>query len=227
MNRMDSYKASVIKADAVVNSSKPLSLFRNLSNGKNDNVKLPDSAGSSSASEENRQKKLKAEMEKHLSRVTDESYRKGFSEGVEFQKKEISSVLDALSAMTGMIPLIKKDIMAKTEEQIVKLAFAIAEKVINHEVATNKEVILGVLKGVSKNISVTEGIKIRLNPEDFHYIMEIKKDYLQSIEGVRNAVVEEDVSIKRGGAVVETMLGEVDARLESQLKEIRDAMLKL
>ncbi len=227
MNRMDSYKASVIKADEVVNSSKPLSLFRNLSNGKNDNAKLPDSAGSSSASEENRQKKLKAEMEKHLSRVSDESYRKGFSEGVEFQKKEISSVLDALSAMTATIPLIKKDIMAKTEEQIVKLAFAVAEKVINHEVATNKEVILGVLKGVSKNISVTEGIKIRLNPEDFHYIMEMKKDYLQSIEGVRNAVFEEDVSIKRGGAVVETMLGEVDARLESQLKEIRDAMLKL
>ncbi|MEN6373988.1 MAG: FliH/SctL family protein [Smithella sp.] len=224
---MDSYKASVIKADEVVNSSKPLSLFRNSSNGKNDNVKLPDSAGSSSASEENRQKKLKAEMEKHLSRVSDESYRKGYSEGVEFQKKEMSSVLDALSAITGMIPLIKKDIMAKTEEQIVKLAFAIAEKVINHEVATNKEVILGVLKGVSKNISVTEGIKIRLNPQDLHYIMEIKKDFLQSIEGVRNAVFEEDVSIKRGGAVVETMLGEVDARLESQLQEIREAMLKL
>ena len=187
----------------------------------------PESAGLSAVPEKKRREILKAEMEKRLSRVSDESYRKGFSEGIDFQKKETSSVLDALSAMTATIPLIRKDILAKTEEQIVKLAFAIAEKVINHEVATSKEVILRVLKGVSKNISVTEGIKVRLNPQDFHYIMEIKKDFIQSIEGVRNAVFEEDISIKRGGAVVETMLGEVDARLESQLKEIREAMLKL
>jgi flagellar biosynthesis/type III secretory pathway protein FliH len=36
---------------------------------------------------------------------------------------------------------------------------------------------------------------------------------------------EEDASIKRGGAIVETMFGEVDARIESQLKEIQAAML--
>jgi len=136
-------------------------------------------------------------------------------------------VLDALSTMTGMIPLIRKDIVAKTEEQIVKLALAIAEKIINQEVATSKEVILGVLKGVLKNISETEGMKIRLNPQDFRHIMEARKDFLRSIDGVRNVVFEEDVSIKRGGAVVETMFGEVDARLESQINEIKEAMLKL
>jgi len=224
---MDSYKASVIKADEVINSGKPVSLFRNFSDEENTGDKQPDKAGSSSSSEQNQQEKLKAEMEKHLSRVSDESYRKGFAEGAEFQKKEILPVLDAISTMTKMIPLIRKDIIAKTEEQIVRLSLAIAKKVINQEVTTNKEVILGVLKGVAKNISETEGMKIRLNPQDFRYIMEIKKDFLQSIEGVRNAVFEEDISIKRGGAVVETMFGEVDARLESQMKEIRSAMLKL
>ena len=92
--------------------------------------------------------------------------------------------------------------------------------------ATSKEVILGVLKGVLKNISETEGMKIRLNPQDFRYIMEVRKDFLQSIDGVRNVVFEEDVSIKRGGAVVETMFGEVDARLESQIKEITSGNVK-
>jgi flagellar biosynthesis/type III secretory pathway protein FliH len=40
-------------------------------------------------------------------------------------------------------------------------------------------------------------------------------------------VFEEDSSVKRGGAVVETMFGEVDARLENQLKEIKTALLHI
>lgn len=224
---MDSYKASVIKADAVIDSGKPVSLFSKLTEGENASPKPPDNAALPSTTEQTRKEKLKAEIEKNLSRVSDESYRKGFAEGIEFQKKEILPVLEAISTMTRMIPLINKHIAGKTEEQVVKLSFAIAEKIINQEAATNRDVILGVLKGVAKNISAAEGIKIRVNPQDFQYMTEIKKDLSQSIEGVRNAAFEEDASIKRGGAIVETMFGEVDARLESQLKEIREAMLKL
>jgi flagellar assembly protein FliH len=224
---MDLYKANVIKANEVIDSGRPVSLFRNFTDGENTGANLPDDADLSPIPEQIRQEKLRAEMELRLSQVSDESYRKGFTEGVEFQKKDVSPVLDAISTMTRTIPLIRKDIITKTEEQIVKLSLAMAEKVINQEVATRKEVILGVLKGVLKNISETEGMKIRLNPQDFRHMMEVKEDFLQSIDGVRNVVFEEDVSIKRGGAVVETMFGEVDARLESQMKEIRAAMLTL
>jgi flagellar assembly protein FliH len=224
---MDLYKANVIKASEIIESGRPVSLFRSFPDGEDTGASLPDDAELSPIPEQTRQEKLQTEMELRLSQVSDESYRKGFTEGVEKQKKEIKPVLDALSTMTRTIPLIRKDIITKTEEQIVKLSLAIAEKVINQEVATSKEVILGVLKGVLKNISETEGMKIRLNPQDFRYIMEVRKDFLQSIDGVRNAVFEEDVSVKRGGAVVETMFGEVDARLESQIKEISAAMLVL
>jgi flagellar assembly protein FliH len=221
MKKMDLYKANVIKANEVIDSGRPVSLFHSFPDGEKTSADL------SPIPEQTRQEKLRAATELRLSQVSDESYRKGFAEGVEFQKKEISPVLDAISTMTRTIPLIRKNIIAKTEEQIVKLSLAIAEKVINQEVATSKEIILGVLKGVLKNISETEGMKIRLNPQDFRHIMEVKKDFLQSIDGVRNVVFEEDISIKRGGAVVETMFGEVDARLESQIKEIKEAMLKL
>jgi flagellar assembly protein FliH len=224
---MDLYKANVIKASEVIDSGRPVSLFRSFPDGEDTGADLPDDAHSSPTPEQTRQEKQQAELELQVSRISDECYRKGFAEGAEFQKKEMSPVLDAINTMTRTIPLIRKDIIAKMEEQIIKLAFAIAEKIINHEVATSKEVILGVIKGVLKNISETEGMKIRVNPHDFRHIMEVRKDFLQSVDGVRNVVFEEDVSIKRGGAVVETMFGEVDARLESQLREIKAAMFKL
>jgi flagellar assembly protein FliH len=223
MKKMDSYKANVIKADEVIDSGKtvPLSCVYGKGNLPNPNLQ-PETEATVQQTEEQR---IHREMELRLQQSTDAGYKKGFKEGVEFQKKEVLPALDAIATMTKTIPLIKKDILEKTEEQIIKLAIAIAEKILNQEVTTKKEVILSVLKNALKNISETEGMKVRLNPHDFRYVMEVKKDFLQSIDGVRNVIFEEDSAIKRGGAIVETMFGEVDARLENQLKEIKTAML--
>lgn len=227
MKKMDSYKANVIKACTVVDSGKKVPLSRVVVDGGGYEVNSEDEADVAPVAEITEQEKLQAENEQRLIKTRDESYRKGFAEGVESQKKELVSALDAITVMTKMIPLIRKDIITKSEEQIVKLSIAIAEKIINQEVVSRKEIILGVLKGALKNISETDGMKIRVNPHDFRYIMEVKKDFLQSFDGIRNLIFEEDISVKRGGAVVETMFGEVDARLENQLKEIKTAMLQM
>jgi flagellar assembly protein FliH len=218
---MDSYKANVIKADEVVNSGKAVPLSCVYGRGNVSNSDLPEK-GTAQLTEQERNQK---ERELRIQQINDAGYKKGYKEGVEFQKKEVLPALDAIATMIKTIPVIRKDIVEKTEEQIVKLAIAIAEKILNQEVATKKDVVLGVLKNALKNISETDGMKVRLNPHDFRYMMEVKKDFLQSIDGVRNVIFEEDSAIKRGGAIVETMFGEVDARLENQLKEIKAAML--
>ncbi len=222
---MDSYKTKVIKAKEVINSDKAIPLSCSLFG--------EDYAAGGAGIDESGQQQVElsvqdrrqAEIESRIKKVGDDFYKKGFNDGTEFQKKEALPALDAIATMTKTIPLINKETIEKTEEQIIKLAFAIAEKIINQEVATREEIVLGVLKGALKNIAETDGMKIRINPQDFRYVMEVKKDFLQSFDGVRNMIFEEDASIKRGGAIVETMFGEVDARLESQLKEIKAAML--
>lgn len=227
MKKMDLYKANVIKACKVVDSGKPVPLSRIFVDGGCLDLAVPEDADLLPAAEITELEKIQAEMEQRLSKVSEECYRKGFTEGVEFRNKEALPALEAIAAMTAMIPQVRKDIMTKMEVQTVELAVAMAEKILNQEITTRKDVILGVLKGALKNISETDGMKIRINPLDFRYMMEVKKDFLQSFDGVHNLVFEEDVSIKRGSAVVETMFGEVDARLENQLKEIKAAMLQL
>jgi flagellar assembly protein FliH len=227
MKKMDLFKANVIKASTVVDSGKPVPLSRIFVDGGCLDSGVTEDTDLSPVAEMTELEKSQAEMEGRISKVGDECYRRGFTEGVEFQNKEVSPALDAIAAMTRMIPQVRKDILTKMEVQTAELAIAIAEKILNQEVTTRKDVILGVLKGALKNISEMDGMKIRINPLDFRYMMEVKKDFLQSFDSAHNLVFEEDVSIKRGGAVVETMFGEVDARLENQLKEIRTALLQL
>jgi len=218
--KMDLYKNSVIKSHDVVNSGKTLPLSSIFSGGcGNHEEEISDP-------ERQVQKKSQDELARRLSEISDEYYRKGFAEGAEFQKKEFQPTLEAVTTLIRTIPLVRKEMIEDLEEKIVQLALAVAEKILNQEVLTRKDVIMGVLKGALKNVADAEGMKIRLHQDDFRYMMEIKQDFLQSIDGVRNVVFEEDASMKKGGAVVETMFGEVDARLENQLKEIKEAILE-
>jgi len=227
---MDSYKRKVIKAGEIAESGKTVPL-----SGAIRRIPVPGGLPGKTAHTVGAEKAQPAPApaeptasltQNQIKKISDEAYARGYAEGRKSQHKEVAAALESLTAATKSIPSIKKTVLEKGEEQMVKLAFAIAEKIVQQEVATRKDIIFAVLKNAIKNIAETEGMKIRLNTQDFRYMMEVKKDFLQSFDGIRNVVFEEDSSIKRGGAVVETMFGEVDARLESQLKEIKAAMIQ-
>jgi flagellar assembly protein FliH len=156
-----------------------------------------------------------------IAHVKKEAYEKGFSDGIESRKKEIARILNSMAEVVRETAELKKKLYAETEEQMLSLIFAIAEKVIHTEVSTNKKIVLEVLREAVKSVVNRDGIKIHLNPEDLRFIMEIKHDLIKDINWLKNAVLEEDVSIRPGGVMVETLSGEVDARLEQQLMEIK------
>jgi flagellar assembly protein FliH len=153
--------------------------------------------------------------------VKKEAYEKGFSDGVESRKKEIVQILNAMTEVTREVAELKKKLYMEAEEQILHLVFSIAEKVIHTEVSTNKKIVLEVLREAAKSVVDRESIKVHLNPEDLRFIMEIKPELFKEINWLKNAAFEEDASIKPGGVLLETLSGEVDARLEQQLSEIK------
>ena len=55
-------------------------------------------------------------------------------------------------------------------------------------------------------------------------MMEIKSDFLQTIDGIGNVVFEADDSIAQGGALIETLYGEVDARIDQQYREVKNGL---
>jgi len=162
-------------------------------------------------------------------RITEqEFYEKGLSDGIrkgrELEKNETLQTLQAMSVIVKEMSALKKSTLENLEGEIVQLSLAVAEKVIHLEATTNREVIRGVLKEAIKNIGDRENMKIRVHPQDFQFMIEIKNDFLQSFDGIRNMTFAEDESIQRGGAIIETVCGEVDARLDQQYNEMKAAM---
>ena len=162
-------------------------------------------------------------------RITEqEFYERGLSDGIrqgrKLEKNETLQTLQAMSVIVKEMSALKKSTIENMEGEIVQLSLAVAEKVIHLEAKTNREVIRSVLKEAIKNIGDRENMKIRVHPQDFHFMIEIKNDFLQSFDGIRNMTFAEDESIQRGGAIIETVCGEVDARLDQQYNEVKAAM---
>ena len=67
-------------------------------------------------------------------------------------------------------------------------------------------------------------ITIKVNPDDFEYMVNAKPEVLSHIDGVKNINIEEDETVSKGGCVLETVYDEVDARLEQGFKEIETAI---
>lgn len=160
-----------------------------------------------------------------IEKVEKEAYTKGYVEGIregaEREKRKLSKAIDALTNSMKELDRIKRDVLDGNEEKILNLVFAVSEKIINQEITINNDVVYGVLKNAIKQILDKEGIRIRLNPEDYRTIMETKPGIINGFEDIRDMTIVDDGGISRGGVIIETSSGEVDARIDQQLFEMR------
>lgn len=168
------------------------------------------------------------EIEEKIEIIKKEVYDKAFSEGVREgrnqEKKKSSMAIESVAKLIQDLKILKDEFFENSEKEIIDLIFLIAKKVIHREVSTSREIIVSVLRDTVKNVRDKEGVKIRLNPKDYHYIMEATPDFLSKFCDIKNTLIEEDEEIRQGGAVIETPSEEIDATLDQQLNRIKETL---
>lgn len=171
---------------------------------------------------------LQRENEAKIAGIRQKAHEEGMAEGLKRgaaqQKQELAQLVSSLSGLLSELTNVRKEFLSRIENEVLDLSFAIAEKVLNREVAADKEVICTVLRGALSKIVDQEGMRIRVNPEDYRYLTEISREPFPGLEGIKNDMLEEDATIGRGGVVIVSVLGEVDARLDQQMNLLKDAL---
>lgn len=164
----------------------------------------------------------KKEAEAYQNGIQDghkDGFMQGRNAGVAAGLKEIETVLHSLQQAMQEIKKFRKELCLKAEKEIVSLSLAIARKILVQEPATNPRVIAGVVKKTFETIAINAPVRIRINPSELVYMRE--RRHLIPIEG--DVTFIEDSSISCGGCLVESLSGDIDARIESQLQMIEEA----
>lgn len=137
------------------------------------------------------------------------------------EKKKVDALVNILENLTAA----RRDLITNCEEDLLTLAFTMAEKIIHYTIDSDREAICHILRSTLRDIVDRNNLTIRLNSDDYRYMMEIKSVFLKDFNGMKNVSFQEDPSVARGGAIVEMPFGEVDVRIEQQLKEMKNALL--
>ena len=168
-----------------------------------------------------------AELQRDLEARSKAAYQQGQAAGEAAAKQaamqRLEPVLTSLSniatALAGSGPKFRKE----AEEDTVKLAIAIARRVLHRELATDPEAILGVVIAAFQKLNARETHRLRVSPADAASLLE-HRARLNLPPGIE---IVSDTGIPLGSAIFETSRGELDASVDTQLAEIQRGFVDL
>ena len=168
------------------------------------------------------------EAKRKASLIESESYEKGFSQGekdgFEMGTKKLEKSLDRIHGTLQDIDAYGQEFIKRYEKEILHLICAIAEKVVRGGVNVDNQIVReAILEAFSLAADRSE-VTVRVNPEEVEYVKEIRPEFFDRISDLKSITIESDPSITRGGCFMETTFGNVDARLETQLEKIANAV---
>jgi flagellar biosynthesis/type III secretory pathway protein FliH len=112
----------------------------------------------------------------------------------------------------------------RLETEAVDLALALAEKIVGAAVAVEPELVVEAVRGALRGIVERERVTVLVNPEDLDLVREAMGDVVAGLGGIEHCEVQAERRVGRGGAVVRTPDGDVDASTEAKLERAREVV---
>ncbi|MFY0542788.1 flagellar assembly protein FliH [Brevibacillus sp. H7] len=121
----------------------------------------------------------------------------------------------------------KERIIAEAEPFLVELSMEVAKKVIGDELNTSPEPVLEIVRRVLRRSRVHGDITVCVNHRYFDYVQEHRTQLLALLDGQAELSIYPDHTVRDGGCVIRTPFGSVDARIDTQLAEIKQVLLDI
>lgn len=153
-----------------------------------------------------------------------------FTRGVEEERKQadedLASICSALTQAISIVSRLREKIVKESEEELLKLAFMVAKKIIRQEIKHDRHILTQLVSEALKGFPEQHDIVVCLHPEDYKVINSNKELFLAGIDEERQITLKPDEATTLGGCVVESSTGVIDARIEAQLEEIYKCLIE-
>ena len=160
-------------------------------------------------------------------RRLEDYYQRGLKEGQEKARRDLEqSYMDKLAKkyeeLYNIFQQYDENLLEYErtfEEIVIETAYELARKILQHEIKDKSIINENVRLAINKIIGANE-IKLKLNPADLEHINDLNKNILNA-SSFNKIKIEADERIEAGGCLIETEIGNVDARISTQLNELK------
>lgn len=171
------------------------------------------------------------ETEEKVKQIEKDAYERGYKEGHEkgFKEgeQEVERLIQNIHAIISKTIEKRNEIIEESETQLINMVLLIAKKVIKVISENQKNVVINNVMQALLKLKGGGDVIIKVNPDDLELTSSHKETFQKRLEQGRNIAILEDTTVDRGGCVIETDFGQINARISSQLHEIEEKILEM
>lgn len=190
-------------------------------------AKVKDDAGRIVTEAQNKAKKLIEECKLYCQSIESTAGREGFELGKDEGRKagfeEVANLIEETRKTLHQAFGERDRLMKSVELEAAKLALKIAERIIGSEISMRRDIVLEMVRSTIEKVKDREHVTIYVHQEDLDYVKGNSVTFGRIVEGVKSFDIQADPRVDRGGCIIETNLGSIDARISTKLLAIEAA----
>jgi len=157
-----------------------------------------------------------------------EAYQEGFARGEEAGRNHFDATIaksaEALTAAGAAVQAAQQQFLGNLEPQVLALVKLIATRVVGAESRVNPELITNTVRRALELLAGQYAITLLLHPDDLEAIRKHEIALLDETPGLESLQLTASPDVEPGGCIARSEFMEVDARLETLLEHVLDAL---
>ncbi len=154
-------------------------------------------------------------------------YQEGLAKAQRYYEEKLQISVKAFGKALNDLALTRENVVKKAENDLIELLTLIVNRVLRREIAKDNELILRVLKETLPLVAETETLVLEVSPQDFELVEANKTTMASFCPNVREIKVIASDTIETGGLLIQSSLGNVEARISTQIEVILEEFNKL
>jgi flagellar assembly protein FliH len=163
-----------------------------------------------------------AEAQEIRERAQAEGHAAGYAAGVEQARAEAAPLLTAIGNAADAVAGTRDELAESLATQAGQLAVLTAEQIIAGTIAVQPQRIIDVVRGTLRRLADRHRVTVLVNPDDLELLAQSVNALQAELGGIEHVDAQADRRVARGGAIVQTVHGEIDASIATQLQTARE-----
>jgi flagellar assembly protein FliH len=152
------------------------------------------------------------------------AHAEGLAAGREAALAELAPAAAALEEGARAMQAAAAATAERLEVQAVDLALFLAERVVGAAIAADPALVVEAVRGALRGLVERERVTVLVHPDDLELVRGAMGGLVATLGGIEHCEVQAERRVARGGAVVRTPDGDVDARLDVKLQRAREVV---
>lgn len=119
----------------------------------------------------------------------------------------------------------RQAMLLEAKDDVLTFAFTLARKIVHRVVQQDASVVADQVRESLELLSRPSAVRILVHPEDVATIDDILPQLKETLSTCRHVELKSDDTVSRGGCIVRTEGGRIDATIEMQLQRMAETLL--